>query len=384
MTALKPQVAAKIANEVYQAQSPITLELFLENPVFSQKRGDTKHLEAEVGLRIINVKDGFGVCAKGGKGYENDLFLVFRGTTSKNFGADFFTDARFGVENSVLGRPVHIGFNHAFISMLPAMRQFITRNISAGGTIHVVGHSLGGAVATLTADWLAQKGKKVKLYTFGSPKVGLEFFANQLTKSLRNENIFRVYHRTDVVPMVPVFPFAHAPTTSLSYQLPSDYLVSFAAHKMTNYIESVKEPATWETLKKVSADTIYAHSIEYWLKSDKPINPADPKTWDWINAGLTWVLRKVIGASAALIQAPIMIAFSIADKIAWMLRKGLDLAGDVAGWVIRIMRKIMQALGMKLAQTSEELTRHFMRFILMRLIQRMNDQARQSVMKLMS
>ena len=381
--AISPVDAANLASKIYDSQSELLTKLFLKDPIFSQEKNDSKHLKAKVGFRIINANDGFGICARGGKGYENDLFIIFRGTTTKNYGADIISDLRFGVETSKTGLPVHIGFNHAFSSMLPAIEDFVKGNADATGFIHVIGHSLGGAVATLAADWLStRRPKKVKLYTFGCPKPGLEFFAHRLTDKLMPGNIYRVYHSTDVVPMVPVYPFTHSPTNHSGYQMSSTGFVSFSAHKMANYKKSVGD-STWGLLKATGEQTAYANSIEHWLKSDKPLNPADPRTWEWINSGLTWVLRKVIGGAAVILQAPIMASISLADKIAWILHKGIDLSVDASGWVLSIMRKIMQALGMRIAKAASELTRQFMSIILRRLIERMSNEAVRAVRALM-
>ena len=309
---------------------------------------------------------------------------MFRGTTIKNYGADLISDFRLGVETSKNGLPVHIGFNHVFNSMMPAIQDFLGNNTDATGTVHIIGHSLGGAVASIAAEWLSLR-KKVKLYTFGSPKPGLEFFARRLTTNLYSEtddNIYRVYHATDVVPMVPVYPFMHSPTNHCGYQLPSNSFISPSAHKMVNYAKSVNGHS-WDTLKNMGEQTADANSIERWLKSDKPLNPANPKTWEWINEGLTWVLRKVIGAAAIMLQAPLMSSISLADKIAWILHKGFDLSVDAGGWVLSIMRKIMQVLGMKVAKAASELTRQFMQIILRRLISRRSNEAVRTVRALM-
>ncbi|MCP4338671.1 MAG: hypothetical protein GY799_07215 [Desulfobulbaceae bacterium] len=71
-------------------------------------------------------------------------------------------------------------------------------------TIHCIGHSLGGAVATLAAHWVKRTTYKyVELYTFGAPKPGFEGFAKSFTTLLEQKNVHRVYHSTDPVPMVP-------------------------------------------------------------------------------------------------------------------------------------------------------------------------------------
>lgn len=92
--------------------------------------------------------------------------------------------------------------------MLGDINTFI--NQQPGTTmVHCIGHSLGGAIANLAAEWAANTlNKKVKLYTFGSPRVGFASggFANKLTTALLPENIHRVYHNNDPVPMIPTFP----------------------------------------------------------------------------------------------------------------------------------------------------------------------------------
>ena len=70
-------------------------------------------------------------------------------------------------------------------------------------TVTVVGHSLGGALATLCATDLVMEENitSVRLYTFGCPRVGNEAFA----KALQNTTLVhtRVTHDRDVVPTLP-------------------------------------------------------------------------------------------------------------------------------------------------------------------------------------
>lgn len=148
MSELSPRLAADLSEKVYDVQSETFLSLFLARPEFSQKSSDRHHLKAEVGSRLINTLDGFGICAVGGKGYENDLFLIFRGSTKANYFADWVNNCRVGVEYSSTGLPVHLGFNHISTSMLPKIKEFINQHPKITGTVHCIGHSLGGAVAT--------------------------------------------------------------------------------------------------------------------------------------------------------------------------------------------------------------------------------------------
>lgn len=385
MGSLSPQLVSFLAKDIYTVQSGrrIAIEEFLDRPEFSKSANTSSHLKADVGSRLVNTKDGFGMCVRGGKGHEKDIFLIFRGSTTANMGADWISNARIGVERSNTGLLVHIGFNSIFSSMKNSIQEFLNAHSDATGTVHCIGHSLGGAIATLTADWISAKGRNVKLYTVAAPKAGLEFFADHLTNKLQTKNIFRIYHATDVVPMIPVYPFAHAPYGATGYQLASSSLISLSAHKMQNYIDSIGTNS-WDSLGAISKKDIDDRSVERWLKSEKPLNPFDVKTWDWINAGLTLVLRKVVGSAVVGLQSPIMSSLTLADKIAWMLRKGIEVSVDASKWVINLMRKIMQALCIRVVKTAKELTQAFMRFVLQRLIARMSEEAMKAVRGLIS
>ena len=223
MPELTPRVAAELANEVYALATGSLMEqkLFLSRPEFSTKQ---QPLLAKVGFRLLNTRDAFGACVEGGKGYEGDIFLIFRGSTK--LAADWMTNFRMGVSLT----DTHIGFNAAFESMTPQINDFFQKlkskdspvNIKRVGTIHCIGHSLGGAVASIAAKWIAtHKTKNVKLYTFGAPKPGLLTFSKNLTYSVGKKNIFRCYHPTDPVPMTPLFPYVQPPTPGFGHLIPS-------------------------------------------------------------------------------------------------------------------------------------------------------------------
>src|SRR5690554_5871819 len=94
---LTPRIAGELALDVYaiNGANKDDLKVFLTNKLFAKGKGNQKTLTADVGGRILRAaKDGFGLCARGVGTYEGDLFLIFRGTTGANNGADFVTDAR--------------------------------------------------------------------------------------------------------------------------------------------------------------------------------------------------------------------------------------------------------------------------------------------------
>lgn len=381
MAELSPRVAAELAKDVYLVQNEKLLGALLTRPEFSKDKSVKTHLVAEVGGHLLRTsKDGFGVCALGGKGYENELFLIFRGSTFANRNADWISNGRIGIQTSRNGLPVHIGFNSIFNSMRSDIERFLTR-VGNIRTIHCIGHSLGGAVATLVADWIRTYLKQsVKLYTFGAPRPGLILFAHNLTRKLGSSNIYRAYHAADPVPMVPVFPYIHSPLPGFGYYIPwSESILSVEAHDIGKYVKSVSKSG-WNQLERRVPEMTADHLIERWLQSTYPVNPASPKLWQWINVALVYVLKKVLGPAVQMLQASFMGALTLADKIAWALRRGIvDPYNKAKEWVVMLMRKIMQALGMKLMESSQELTQTLMRYVLMRLIDRINEQVRKAL-----
>lgn len=68
--------------------------------------------------------------------------------------------------------------------------------------LYVTGHSLGGAIATLTAYHALTYHDPVYLYTFGSPRVGNTALAQNIDHQLPIR-AYRCVHRIDIVPRIP-------------------------------------------------------------------------------------------------------------------------------------------------------------------------------------
>ncbi len=384
MSELSPSEAEKLARDIYLAQDPSTLSIFLARKDFCVSKKNKIQLKAEVGTRLINTKDGFGVCAIGGDFNKNQIFLIFRGTTMANYKADVFTDARIGIERSEAGLPVHIGFNHAFSSMREEIKKFLGKHSNITGTVHCIGHSLGGAVATLVAAWVVRNRiNPVKLYTFGSPRVGTGWFTQALTRELKSCNINRVFHETDPVTMIPLYPFVHTANPGFSYFLPSSFpLTSGEAHKIKNYVKSVSKKS-WKQIREVDkAPYTLEIAIENWLKSKTPVDSSSAKFWQWADAALIYVLKKIMMGSAITLQSCFIGAVTLADKIAYVLAKGIDLTSSVSIWVYHLMRKLMQALGMKIAKDVKDLTRAVLQTVLVRILEKMTRNAHNAIRKI--
>ena len=386
MKELSPFEAAQLADDIYDVQNASRVDRFLDHPRFKKveksKPSPHQHLTAEVGGRILlNHRDGFGICAQGSD--DGELFLIFRGTTMKNNGADVLTDARIGITRSTAGLPVHAGFQRCFTSMLPAIRVFLSAHNKRKKMVHCIGHSLGGAVAALAADWVARNTLHLaKLYTFGAPRVGTEWFVKSTTAAIKSKHIHRVYHRTDPVPMVPLYPFMHAPYAQDGHYLHSSYpLTSGEAHKIGSYITTIKKKkSTWHTLSDVQEHAYTLDvAIESWLKSKSPVDASSAAFWRWVDSALIYVLKKITMTVIMSLQSALVTTFTLADKIAYILVKGINLADNISIWVENLMRKLMQALCMKVAKAKEELTHSLIRHVLVRITEKANREARNAL-----
>jgi hypothetical protein len=123
--------------------------------------------------------------------------LSFRGTTDFT---NWIEDGTFFQTTNPRGPGnVHQGFDKTLTDQYPA----ITAAVKATHTEYLVitGHSLGGAMAALCADWFDDDDNAVTpaaCYTFGSPRIGDIPFANDYAPKQ-----FRFVNSGDVVPHLP-------------------------------------------------------------------------------------------------------------------------------------------------------------------------------------
>ncbi|MGH1472325.1 MAG: lipase family protein [Cellvibrionaceae bacterium] len=359
MDTLPPKKSAEFAAGIYAVRNEFIFKKFLEQSEFSQKGGDKNTVSASLGGRLFNTKNSFGLCVRGAGNYKNDIFLIFRGTATS---ADIISNIRAGFQASMTGSFVHSGFNQAFTSMIRDISAFLSLHSDATN-VHCIGHSLGGAVANLAADWVKDSySKNVKLYTFGSPRVGLGLggFANSLTTKLKEENIHRVYHGNDPVPMFPVFPYMHAPQPKDGYYLSfNGRLMSIQAHFMKNYISTVSE-SRWESMSSFSSGLPSYASLKNWLTADIRVSLNDAGAWEKINHIFRYLFQSVL----ATVFQPILVGgLTAIDQLAMMLHRGIDFSVDAADWVFYLIRRMMQMMGMKIVESFEQLTEALIRMI---------------------
>lgn len=130
------------------------------------------------------------------------LVVVYRGTQGMK---DIMTDLRYNdVKMPTVDANVHEGFYAQYTSVEAAVRESIDSLRESFDTLIVTGHSLGAALATLTAPALvdAYPNKKVELYTFGSPRVGNDKFVEYFRS--RVQVVFRIANFRDPVALIPM------------------------------------------------------------------------------------------------------------------------------------------------------------------------------------
>ncbi|MGY0614621.1 lipase family protein [Vibrio sp. FJH11] len=257
MNSLSPKCALDFADQAYETEfkSRFFKPVPRLNNLFDFPQ---TYFDAETGVSFKGRKSKFVLAAEGKpkSKHESSLVLAFRGT---NFGyaADVLTDFHVDLKGSPNGSLAHAGFVNVLNSVKSQLSSYMSKSIGRIKVIHCVGHSLGGAIASICADWLRATYKiQVFLYTFGSPRVGLRPYA--IKSSHSNVKIFRCTNGSDPVPMVPLWPFTHAPIDKPEYRLDNSIGINFKTHKLHSdigYFKTLKSDS-WSHLNKVSFKTL--------------------------------------------------------------------------------------------------------------------------------
>ena len=361
-TTLDVMDAWSAASGIYDAKfgaSAVTAAIKRERPALIEKFdfSDLKVLESKTGA-FIKVKSGFAVIAPGKNIHnKNEVLLAIRGT---DLAADLLTDANCGLQVSGTGKIVHAGFNRVFAELKPHLVSYFARTNPT--LVHCVGHSLGGALASMTADMVVNKGiAKAKLYTFGCPRVGFQPFANRLTQTLGEANMYRVHHDNDFVSLVPLWPFVHMPQPGTSCCLENSGFGTFGAHKMDNY-QITLAPYTnrsdaWEALRTKSAPITSAREIEKWLSMDT-VSIISGRTLALLSQAVQHILAGA-GIGAMLVG---IAGISLLDRLSYAMELAWKGSKEMAGWVELLVRRILKLTGQAIV-IKTTLTAAFIRWV---------------------
>ena len=368
MTILNPSQAAAIAQGVYNLrvrEIGDVLDIGGANALGTAglfgAEGATR-FTGKSGAMMFKPLSGFGFVAAGVGEFSGDLLIATRGTDVM---ADWVTDGNIGIQRGPGGMPVHAGFNETWKSFAPALREFLRGRNPA--RIHCVGHSLGGALAKLNADFLsANHVADVRLYTFGAPRTGDGLFARQLTERVGKANIFRVSNPVDPVPMIPIFPFWHLPFGEDGLQIgrTSNMPISFAAHTMKNsYVPGV-DGKGWDHLRVSQPDE---REVKGWLEGAAEGSGSflmgSARLMDMIGRALAWMLKAAGAVVKGTLGVGLAGVFTVLDQIAWLLTKAAQLSAEVGRGLSTLVAMIFRFLGRK-AVEGAQVTTAFLRWLL--------------------
>ncbi|MFL7865365.1 lipase family protein [Vibrio cincinnatiensis] len=367
MSEISPKQASYLALAAYsikQNLEDLEVPLALRND-FSFK----DMITGTSGGFFFRPETGFALLGKGkSQRYKNDLVLAFRGTAGL---ADGITDLTCSGKGTDTGETVHSGFQTTFYSMRKGLTRFLRDNpVTANGTIHCVGHSLGGALATLVANWIAASPEfkgKVNLYTFGSPRVGLKSFS--VNSSSRISTHFRCVNGADPVTKAPVWPFYHVPYDGSEYILNRAQGLFPSAHFMAEY-SSHTQTSTWDNLGFQKANSAFKRIV---LNYENRLQAKPSADWaDKISAAILTLL--VDGGSAASIFAFQSVGAGIAtiyDALARSIVKISELSGEFAERVKGLLGHMLVFAG-KGAHISIKFTYSFIRWVFELVLNKLN------------
>jgi len=163
--------------------------------------------------------------------------IVIRGTANEgnvlsDIDVRLVSDARTGIR-------LHKGFRDASLGVM----EIIDRDHTVEHTVHVTGHSLGGAVAQIIGMWLHKRGNNVQIFSYGSPKVSDQVLSGG------QPTHWRVVRRSDPIPFTPPWPYRHTglfiDSQDLDWGPDNDNgLISKTdglTHAIAKYVETLKE-----------------------------------------------------------------------------------------------------------------------------------------------
>lgn len=391
---LSPPQAAAIASDVYKlhltglAELRATKQSLGCEGLFDLRNDD--RISGTSGMLRWKQVSGFGYIATGirGTAFSDDVLIATRGTLGKKWGPDWLSNYNIGVELGPSGFPVHAGFHRIWKTFSIDLAAFLRgRNVRR---VHCVGHSLGGALAALSADHLSRMGFGVSLYTFGSPRVGDLVFSRAVTQRIGADNIHRVYHSSDPVPMIPLFPFWHMPfgQTGMSVANELSGLINADAHAMEDsYRRAVESFATWNDLRAAAAArTDQAERSRSWLEQSAQgkghFLKGSAKLLAMIGRALEWLLKKSGQLMANGIGAGLVGAVTVLDRIAWTLTQGARLSKEIAGHVKTLIGAIWAWLG-RATDSAAEVTTAFLRWVLQLMFQALRITAQRAIERLL-
>ncbi len=370
MPILTPVQAAEIARGVYDLRMQSVADALKigigTDGLFAVDDGSA--FKGTSGALVFRKLSTFGYIARGVGQFSNEVLIATRGTATL---ADWITDGNIAVQIGPGGLPVHAGFHETWKSFAEDIKAFFREHNPT--RVHCVGHSLGGALAALGADYVSARGiAQVELYTFGSPRVGDGLFARSVTRRLGAGSIHRVSHPSDPVPMIPLFPFWHLPfgAAGMSISKGTHGLVSPGAHSMdSSYLAAVREHS-WSSLAAGDASPDEGQQVQNWLERAADGHGSflmgSATLLSMIGRALAWLMAKSGKLVMGGVGLTLTVGATVLDQIAWLLSRAAQLSKEMAGHVKTLIGAIFRFLGRKIGE-AVDVTVAFLRWLLQTL-----------------
>lgn len=340
------------------------------------------HLRSVVsGTSGIGTSSGFGYLLSLKKGDVRHAIIATRGTRPEMGAPDLLTDARAAMTGFGDFGLVHKGFKVTFDSVIRNLQRD-HGTIMDADVVHCVGHSLGGAVATLMAAHYAGLSKKVRLYTFGSPRVGAFMSYEAMHKKIGKQNIYRVAHDLDPVSLVGSFPYIHvnpavADENNMTLLSPTGSLFSVANHDMERYINSVaKTPElTWENAQDAAKRTDHDNGVlvKWLLREDN-----QPGWVQFASAKTLGILFKLFSHVLKGFSTAIILGLTAVDLLAEMLYNGMTKMAFLGEQIATLLRHAATWAGITVSAGAQFTTQIISRILSM-MMARLNSMAMHAI-----
>eukprot|EP01036_Dinobryon_divergens_P035367 gene35367-45810_t len=161
------------------------------------------------GFVVTAIIEDLSTDTEGFIGYlpsDKSIYVVFRGSSSiRNWITNLDAYKTPYTSYPACNCEVHKGFYNAeqivIKGIISEVKRLKSMSSLSSYAVKTTGHSLGAALAQLTAMDLLNAGYAVSMYNFGQPRVGDKAYAVFSSSTL---STFRVTHDKDIVPHIPL------------------------------------------------------------------------------------------------------------------------------------------------------------------------------------
>ncbi len=285
-----------------------------------------------------DTTSGFGYTLTFSKNRRKHVVVALRGTRPEMaWKPDLFTDMRGALTMCGGLGLVHKGFKHCFDSVMPSLERD-SSVIGSADTVHVVGHSLGGGIATLIAGHYAKAGKSVRLYTFGSPRVGGMGSHVFIENLIKKQNIFRVAHDLDPITLIGPYPYVHVnggrrDENNMTLVSPTAKSISMNNHDMNEYMRSVAG-LDWAGVRKSAAQVDKDNSLLVTWRQNAGANG------NWVQVASVHslsILLKMLNYVLKALGTAAIIAVTGIDLLAEILHAGIYKSAQLGGLILSLL-----------------------------------------------